>query len=246
MLIELFGPNGPFFITFLLVFGLACVALSGPLLGAITVLGGAFKFLRNSKDPILCVLALSIVFYGGYQFFYKPTTVGEQIARQDDHLTVDDDTLKQLVNPPPSPVLAIKEGIIPIKTDGRFSYVHIGVNGSNPLTCLIDSGASILMLTRKQLNYLWDNHFITKADLAGESKGIGANGKSFKMIEMTLKRVDIGGVESSKWEAQAPNVGAAVTPDSDGSCLVGQTFLQRFKSWRIDNDKHELHLEFRS
>jgi hypothetical protein len=175
------------------------------------------------KDPFLCVLALSVVLFGGYHFVYKPTmdqSVSEPTL---------DTALKEAVNPPPRPVPAsVTEGIIPLETDEGFSFVHIGVNGSRPLICLIDSGAFALILTRKQMNYLWDNRFVTKADIAGEGKGTGANGKSFKIIEMNLRRVDIGGVESC----------------SDGTCLVGQSFLQRFKSWRVDNAKHELHLEF--
>jgi predicted aspartyl protease len=192
------------------------------------------------KDPILCVLALSAVFFGGYQFLYKPAV--EQIASD-----AVDATLKQVFNPPPSPSptpAVVKEGIIPVEVDGGFSYVHIAVNGSKPLVCLIDSGAAILMLDRKQMNYLWDNSFVTKADLLGQTKGYGADGKSFKIVEMNLKRVDIGGMKSTNWTAHAPDVKAAVSPNSDGSCLVGQSFLQRFKAWRVDNDKRELHLEF--
>jgi predicted aspartyl protease len=40
------------------------------------------------------------------------------------------------------------------------------------------------------------------------------------------------------------DVKASVTP-SHASLLLGQSFLERFKSWSIDNTTHELLLELR-
>jgi hypothetical protein len=39
-------------------------------------------------------------------------------------------------------------------------------------------------------------------------------------------------------------VKASVTP-SHATLLLGQSFLERFKSWSIDNTTHELFLELR-
>ena len=76
---------------------------------------------------------------------------------------------------------------------------------------------------------------IQEADLLGQEGLILADGSKGKWNTFTIRSLKIGNIVLQ-------NVKGVVTP-SQGPLLLGQSFLKRFKSWSIDNSKHELLLE---
>ena len=76
---------------------------------------------------------------------------------------------------------------------------------------------------------------IQEADLLGQEGFSLADGSKGKWDTFTIRSLKIGNVVLQ-------NVKGGVMP-SQGPLLLGQSFLKRFKSWSIDNSKHELLLE---
>jgi predicted aspartyl protease len=64
-----------------------------------------------------------------------------------------------------------------------------------------------------------------------------ADGSTTQSATFKIRSLRIG-------ELIIEDVKASVTP-SHASLLLGQSFLERFKSWSIDNTTHELLLELR-
>ena len=76
---------------------------------------------------------------------------------------------------------------------------------------------------------------ITDADITGEQTYVLANGTNTKSATFTIRSLRVG-------DKIVENVRGSVAP-AQGTLLLGQSFLERFKSWSFDNTKHELHLE---
>jgi predicted aspartyl protease len=97
--------------------------------------------------------------------------------------------------------------------------VPVEINGTLKLDFAIDSGASDVSVP---------------ADVFSTLKRTS-----------TVKQSSIFKIRSLKiGELVVEDVKASVTP-SHATLLLGQSFLERFKSWSIDNTTHELLLELR-
>ena len=62
-----------------------------------------------------------------------------------------------------------------------------------------------------------------------------ADGSQSKSITFTIRSLKVG-------DRVVENVRGSVA-SAQGTLLLGQSFLERFKSWSLDNNKHELVLE---
>lgn len=69
----------------------------------------------------------------------------------------------------------------------------------------------------------------------GEQTYVLADGSKAKSVTFTIKSLRVG-------DKVVENVRGSVTP-AQGSLLLGQSFLERFKSWSFDNTTHQLRLE---
>jgi predicted aspartyl protease len=76
---------------------------------------------------------------------------------------------------------------------------------------------------------------IQGSDIIGEQTYILADGSESKTFAFAIQSLKVGGIVID-------NVTGSVAPQ-EGSLLLGQSFLERFKSWSIDNTKHVLVLE---
>jgi predicted aspartyl protease len=76
---------------------------------------------------------------------------------------------------------------------------------------------------------------IQEADLLEQEGFILADGSKGKWSTFTIRSLKIGNIVLH-------NVKSGVAP-SEGPLLLGQSFRKRFKSWSIDNSKHEFLLE---
>jgi predicted aspartyl protease len=68
---------------------------------------------------------------------------------------------------------------------------------------------------------------ITDTDFIGEKTYVLANGSEQHTATFMIKSLKVGGIV-------VENVRGGVAP-AQGSLLLGQSFLERFKSWSIDN-----------
>ena len=76
---------------------------------------------------------------------------------------------------------------------------------------------------------------LTPADERGFGTAILADGSRVRAERVMLHSIQVGG-------HTVKNVLASVT-DTQGSLLLGQSFLARFKSWSIDNERSVLILK---
>ena len=76
---------------------------------------------------------------------------------------------------------------------------------------------------------------IKDTDIVGQQTYVLADGSETQSVVFTIRSLRVG-------DKIVENVKGNVAP-ARGSLLLGQSFLERFKSWSIDNTKHELRLE---
>jgi clan AA aspartic protease (TIGR02281 family) len=124
----------------------------------------------------------------------------------------------------------------PLKPAGSVFLVPIEVNGTVTLDFMIDSGAAAVMVTADVFSTLKREGTIKNADILGQQTYTLADGSKKQWETFTIRSLRIG-------DMVVENVKGGVISSQGGRLLLGQSFLQRFKSWSINNATHELVLE---
>jgi clan AA aspartic protease (TIGR02281 family) len=109
------------------------------------------------------------------------------------------------------------------------------VDGSLKLDFVVDSGASFVCITSDAARTLQQTGKLTRYDYRGYGTAILADGSRVPAQLVMLHSLEVGG-------HKAENVLACVTRGR-GALLLGQSFLKRFKSWSVDNDRRVLVLK---
>ena len=128
----------------------------------------------------------------------------------------------------PSKVVSLK------KTGGTF-VVPVQINGAITLDFTVDSGASDVSIPADVFSTLARTGTVKDLDIVGEQTYKLADGSKTKSTVFTIRSLKLG-------DRTVENVRGSVAPPQ-GSLLLGQSFLERFKSWSIDNTRHVLLLE---
>ena len=124
---------------------------------------------------------------------------------------------------------------VALKQNGGTFVVPIEINGSLTLDFVVDSGAADVSIPMDVFSTLMRTGTIKNSDILGEATYVMADGSKSKSAQFTIRSLKIG-------DKVVQNVkGSVASPQ--GSLLLGQSFLGRFKTWSIDNTKHELLLE---
>ncbi len=110
------------------------------------------------------------------------------------------------------------------------SYVSAVVNGDT-LDFLFDTGSYIVMIPRSVADSMIARDALLPEDVIGPSCSIMANGKPLHGIKVNIRSFIFGGIEFKDVEADITET---------DQFLLGQSLLQRFKSYRIDNTNHTL------
>lgn len=124
---------------------------------------------------------------------------------------------------------------VQLQARGGALYVPVVVNGSLPLKFVLDSGASDVCIPADVAQTLKRMGELTPADARGFGTAVLADGSRVRAERVMLHSIQVGG-------HTVKNVVASVT-DTQGSLLLGQSFLARFKSWSIDNERRVLILK---
>jgi clan AA aspartic protease (TIGR02281 family) len=161
------------------------------------------------------------------QTSYLDCTQAPQVARRDDDVAAST-TLDR--NPS-------SRTRVPLRIDRGVSFVAVEINGTLKLDFAIDSGASDVSVPADVFSTLKRTSTVKEADLIGQQSYVLADGSTTQSAIFKIRSLRIG-------ELVVEDVKASVTP-SHASLLLGQSFLERFKSWSIDNTTHELFLELR-
>jgi clan AA aspartic protease (TIGR02281 family) len=124
---------------------------------------------------------------------------------------------------------------VALKRDGDLFVVPIEINGAITLGFTVDSGASDVSVPVDVFSTLVRAGTIRESDITGEQTYILADGSKSRSLTFIIRSLKIG-------DKVIENVKASVAP-AQGLLLLGQSFLGRFKSWALDNTKHELLLQ---
>jgi clan AA aspartic protease (TIGR02281 family) len=124
---------------------------------------------------------------------------------------------------------------IPLKSLGGTFVVPVFINGAITLNFVVDSGAADVAVPADVVGTLVRAGTIEKSDITGKQKYMLADGSISPTVTFIIRSLKVGDV-------LIENVKGSVSPAA-GSLLLGQSFLQRFKSWSMDNNKHVLVLE---
>jgi aspartyl protease family protein len=121
---------------------------------------------------------------------------------------------------------------VPMKKDGGVYVVPVSVNGTVTLDCIVDSGASDVNIPSGVFDRLVEAGTIKKEDILGSAVYTLANGSNERGRTVRLRSLKVGNIVVKDVVA---SVGGA-----QSSALLGQSFLERFTSWSLDNNRHVL------
>jgi clan AA aspartic protease (TIGR02281 family) len=124
---------------------------------------------------------------------------------------------------------------VPLKTNGSELLVPVELNGTMTLDFVIDSGASDVSIPADVFSTLKRTSSVKLSDLTGEQTYVLADGSKIQSVTFVIRSLRVGNI-------LLKDVRGSVAP-SQATLLLGQSFLERFKSWSIDNTKKELFLE---
>lgn len=110
----------------------------------------------------------------------------------------------------------------------------ITINGRIELDFTVDSGASTVVVPADVFGTLIRTGTISDADLTGKQNFTLADGSTQTQETFRIRSLTIG-------DRVLHDVEASVAPIA-GSLLLGQSFLRRFKSWSMDNERGMLML----
>lgn len=121
---------------------------------------------------------------------------------------------------------------IPLKKDSGIYVVPVSANGSATFDCIVDSGASDVNIPTEVFRKLLRAGAVRQSDFVGMEEYTLADGSTQRGRTYRFKSLKVGNIVVA-------NVVASVGGDGD-SGLLGQSFLERFPSWSLDNNHHTL------
>jgi clan AA aspartic protease (TIGR02281 family) len=124
---------------------------------------------------------------------------------------------------------------VPMVRSGGTYGVPVLINKAITLDFVLDSGASDVSIPSDVFGTLVRTGTITKDDIIGSDTYTLADGSRKKSTTFRIRSLKVGPVTLE-------NVKGSVAEDT-GPLLLGMSFLSRFKSWSVDNERHVLILK---
>jgi predicted aspartyl protease len=137
--------------------------------------------------------------------------------------------------PPEQPVLDSGVTVVPMVSEGSTFVVPVRINDQITLNFVVDSGASDVTVPNDVVSTLVRTGTITDADFLGKKTYRLADGSTVPSQQFAIRSLKVG-------DKTLKNVVGSISP-SASDLLLGQSFLSRFKSWSIDNDRRVLILD---
>jgi clan AA aspartic protease (TIGR02281 family) len=134
--------------------------------------------------------------------------------------------------PPEPPVLDSGATVVPMVLEGGTFVVPVKINDQITLNFVVDSGASDVAVPADVVSTLVRTGTITDADFLGKQAYRLADGSTVPSQRFVIRSLKVG-------DKTLKNVVGSVSP-SASDLLLGQSFLNRFKSWSIDNQRRAL------
>jgi clan AA aspartic protease (TIGR02281 family) len=124
---------------------------------------------------------------------------------------------------------------VPLQMHGGVFVVPVQINGALTLDFMIDSGASDVSIPADVVLTLVRTGTLQASDFMGTQQYRLADGSTIPSATFRIRTLRVAGRE-------VRDVTGSVAP-VDGALLLGQSFLSRFSSWSINNQRRMLVLE---
>lgn len=124
---------------------------------------------------------------------------------------------------------------IRLQRDSGVLTIPVRINDAMTLDFTIDSGASDVSISSDVVRRLMRTGALTKSDFLGKKDYELADGSTVTAETFRIRVLRVGNREIRNVMGSVAGPGAGL--------LLGQTFLSRFKSWSIDNQRQVLVLE---
>jgi clan AA aspartic protease (TIGR02281 family) len=124
---------------------------------------------------------------------------------------------------------------IPLKSLGGTFVVPGSINGAATVNFIVDSGAADVSVPADVVRSLVKSGAVDKSDFTGKQTYVLADGSTVPASTFIIRSLKVGDVTIE-------NVKGSMAP-AGATGLLGQTFLQRFKWWSMNNNRHVLILD---
>ena len=124
---------------------------------------------------------------------------------------------------------------VPMHSEGGIYVVPVLVNDAITLNFVVDSGAADVSIPADVVMTLMRTGTLKESDFLGQKTYVLADGSKVPSQTFRIRSLKVG-------NKILENVNGSVA-SLEGSLLLGQSFLGRFKSWSVDNNKHALIFE---
>ena len=124
---------------------------------------------------------------------------------------------------------------ISLEKRGGTLVVPVVINASITLGFVIDSGAADVTIPADVVMTLMRTGTLRDTDFLGEQTYVLADGSKVPSMTFRIRSLKVG-------SKTLENIVGSIAP-VQGALLLGQSFLSRFRSWSIDNQKQALILE---
>lgn len=153
-------------------------------------------------------------------------------SRMSGALTGKPETIDVPASTPNAPTSQSPSLEIALERDGGTLVVPISINDAITLKFVVDSGASDVNIPADVVRTLMRAGTIDEADFLGRKTYRLADGSTVPSETFRIRVLKVGDLEID-------NVTASIG-DVNGTLLLGQSFLRRFRSWSIDNQRQVL------
>ena len=122
--------------------------------------------------------------------------------------------------------------MVAMENVGGVYQVPIRINDTITLDAIVDSGATDVSIPADVVLTLMRSKTISSEDFMGSQTYMLADGSNVPSQRFKIKSLKVGNKTLGNVIASIISVNAQI--------LLGQSFLSRFSSWSIDNEKHAL------
>lgn len=122
-----------------------------------------------------------------------------------------------------------------MQREGGIYVVPVLINDAITLNFVVDSGATDVSIPADVVMTLMRTGTLKEADFLGQQTYVLADGSKVPSQTFLIRSLKVGDKVLQHVTGSVASV--------QGSLLLGQSFLGRFKSWSIDNTKHALVFE---
>ncbi len=131
--------------------------------------------------------------------------------------------------PPAAPAGEVR---IPLRDEAGTFVARGTINDATTLNFTVDSGSADVTIPQDVFSRLVRAGAVSQDDVLGFENYRDADGSNHRLRQFRIRSLKVGAVEVRDVQGSIAQPGAPA--------LLGQTFLKRFRSWSLENSRHEL------